>query len=751
MAVDFAVPLITNVKVAKLLIEALVRRLPLDVSPIDFKTSHKTYTLPGLINLSAFLPGLGVKSSPDFIDATKASLSGGFSTAIVLPFGKDFVVTEQTTFDQVRASFSRVAYCNYALSITATSLNASSLDDEIQGDAKALFVPADYADMASLAVHFTAWPSNKLIVTNAKGTALAPILLFAGLHNRNVHVTDVQSKDDLLLISLSKAKGLNVTCDVAVYTLFFTREEFRNVRTLPTTDDQKALWANLDAVDAFSTGNVPYALAQALNKEFNLYSGAEDSLPLLLTAVSEGRLTLKDVQARLHDNPVRIFGLPDQAHTHVEVVIGRKLRTTPARKLKGWSPAESRIFDGAIHRVLVHGQTAFLDGTFTISPSGRDVSSAIIIHQRPERRASISMPIYKPDATNALASPIRPTEQLQSLGLNVSGPQTTLHGPQNAPSGLSHLLPHPAFHRKHILTVKQFTHRDVHELFSIAHEMQLQVERNGTLEILKGKVLCTLFYEPSTRTSSSFDAAMKRCGGEVVAVNVDTSSVLKGETLPDTIRTLGCYADAIVIRHPDVGSSQLAAKFSAVPVLNAGDGIGEHPTQVRLSDMLSHLFLTLLQALLDVYTIRSELGTVNGRTITLLGDLKNGRTVHSLVTLLCMYSVRLNFVSPASLAMPTSVVSAARRAGIQVRECESLEEVLGETDVLYVTRVQKERFVSEAEWLSVKDAYRVDHSLLARAKEDMIVMHPLPRVNGTWTSDICLCVGLMVFLNRNRS
>lgn len=133
-----------------------------------------------------------------------------------------------------------------------------------------------------------------------------------------------------------------------------------------------------------------------------------------------------------------------------------------------------------------------------------------------------------------------------------------------------------------------------------------------------------------------------------------------------------------------------------------------------------------------MYTIRSELGTVNGRTITLLGDLKNGRTVHSLVTLLCMYSVRLNFVAPSSLSMPATVVSAARRAGVHVYECESLEEVLSETDVLYVTRVQKERFASEAEWLSVKDAYRVDHALLARAKEDMIVMHPLPRVNGTF-------------------
>lgn len=140
--------------------------------------------------------------------------------------------------------------------------------------------------------------------------------------------------------------------------------------------------------------------------------------------------------------------------------------------------------------------------------------------------------------------------------------------------------------------------------------------------------------------------------------------------------------------------------------------------------------------MLDVYTIRSELGTVNDRTITLLGDLKNGRTVHSLVTLLCHYSVRLNFVAPAALSMPASVVSAARKAGIPVTITESLEDVLADTDVLYVTRVQKERFESEAEWNQVKDSYRVDHAVLSRAKEDMIVMHPLPRVNGARLSGV---------------
>ncbi|KAG5219930.1 bifunctional pyrimidine biosynthesis protein [Salix suchowensis] len=239
--------------------------------------------------------------------------------------------------------------------------------------------------------------------------------------------------------------------------------------------------------------------------------------------------------------------------------------------------------------------------------------------------------------------------------------------------------PHPAFHRRHILS-------------SSRHSRPLLLgSRNAATSrtewyfgYFEGKVLCTLFYEPSTRTSSSFDAAMKRCGGEVVQINAELSSVQKGETLPDTVRTLGCYGDAIVLRHPDVGSAQIAAKFSPCP--------------------------SSTQALLDVYTIRSELGTVNGRTITLLGDLKNGRTVHSLVSLLCLYS-------------------RCAESGVVVYQCESLDEVLADTDVLYVTRVQKERFESEREWQQVKDAYRVDHAVLSRAKEDMIVMHPLPRVN----------------------
>ena len=268
---------------------------------------------------------------------------------------------------------------------------------------------------------------------------------------------------------------------------------------------------------------------------------------------------------------------------------------------------------------------------------------------------------------------------------------------------------------KDIISVKQFRRDDLEYVFGVAHEMRGMVERVGTFDLLKGKILANLFYEPSTRTSSSFTAAMERLGGSVIPINeVKYSSVSKGESLPDTIRTLECYADVIVLRHPETGSAAIAAKAARKPVINAGDGVGEHPTQ----------------ALLDTFTIFEELsgGNVDGMTVTMLGDLKYGRTVHSLARLLSLFKVKINYVSPEILRMPKEVMDEVSAKGISQAEYNSLEQVLPETDVLYVTRVQKERFEDPAEYEKVKGAYVIDPEIMKAAKQKMIVMHPLPRV-----------------------
>jgi aspartate carbamoyltransferase len=280
-----------------------------------------------------------------------------------------------------------------------------------------------------------------------------------------------------------------------------------------------------------------------------------------------------------------------------------------------------------------------------------------------------------------------------------------------------------AWFGKDIISVKQFSRADLEYVFGVAHEMRGMVERVGTFDLLKGKILANLFYEPSTRTSSSFTAAMERLGGSVIPINeVKYSSVSKGESLADTVRTLECYADVIVLRHPETGSAAIAAKAARKPVINAGDGVGEHPTQ----------------ALLDAFTIFEELGPStllrtgaapgDIMTVTMLGDLKYGRTVHSLARLLSLFKVKINYVSPDILKMPKEVIDEVSAKGIPQAEFSTLDEVLPETDVLYVTRVQKERFEDPANYEKVKGAYVIDPAIMKAAKQEMIVMHPLPRV-----------------------
>jgi carbamoyl-phosphate synthase/aspartate carbamoyltransferase/dihydroorotase/carbamoyl-phosphate synthase/aspartate carbamoyltransferase len=265
-----------------------------------------------------------------------------------------------------------------------------------------------------------------------------------------------------------------------------------------------------------------------------------------------------------------------------------------------------------------------------------------------------------------------------------------------------------------ILSVSQFDKDKLAFIFSRAQEMRDMVRRVGGADLLLGRVLTCLFYEPSTRTSASFIAAMERLGGSVIPITqgVQFSSVSKGETLPDTIRTLEQYSDVIVLRHPEIGSAKVAADYAKVPIINAGDGPGEHPTQ----------------ALLDLFTIQDELGAIDGLKIAMVGDLRYGRTVHSLTKLLLHYDVSLRFVSPEILRLPLTTMNQVIDSGKNVRETHDVADVIENADVLYVTRVQKERFSDLAQYEDVKDHYEITPELMRRAKEKMVIMHPLPRV-----------------------
>jgi aspartate carbamoyltransferase catalytic subunit len=231
--------------------------------------------------------------------------------------------------------------------------------------------------------------------------------------------------------------------------------------------------------------------------------------------------------------------------------------------------------------------------------------------------------------------------------------------------------------------------------------------------MLKGKILATLFFEPSTRTRLSFEAAMLKLGGSTIGfAEPEIASVKKGENLADTVRTVENYADTIALRHPLEGAAKLAAEFSKVPIINAGSGAEEHPTQ----------------ALIDLYTIQKEKGKIDGLKIALIGDLRYGRTVHSLAYALGIYNIELYLISPESLRMRQEVIRTIQNK-IPITQDTNLEKIIPQIDVLYVTRIQKERFPDLAEYAKVKGAYKIELKTLKSAKKDMIILHPLPRVD----------------------
>lgn len=266
---------------------------------------------------------------------------------------------------------------------------------------------------------------------------------------------------------------------------------------------------------------------------------------------------------------------------------------------------------------------------------------------------------------------------------------------------------------RHLLSTQDLTKEIIYDLIDLANNILKSPQEFSN--ICNGKLLATLFFEPSTRTRLSFEAAMSRLGGKILGFSdAGVSSTTKGETLADTIRTVSSYVDVIAMRHPKEGSAKLASQYSSVPIINAGDGGHQHPTQT----------------LTDLLTINRSKGDFNNLAIGLCGDLKFGRTVHSLVEAMSKFDNNtFYFISPNELRIPEYIKEELNQKGISYVEVESLDDVIDKLDILYMTRVQKERFFNEADYIRLKDCYILDSKKLENAKEDMAILHPLPRVN----------------------
>ena len=266
---------------------------------------------------------------------------------------------------------------------------------------------------------------------------------------------------------------------------------------------------------------------------------------------------------------------------------------------------------------------------------------------------------------------------------------------------------------RNLISITDFSVEEIDKMIKVAGDIMTNPDKY--IDICKGKKLATLFFEPSTRTRLSFEAAMLELGGSVLGFSeASSSSASKGESVSDTIRTVGCYADIIAMRHPKEGAPIVAARRTTVPIINGGDGGHHHPTQT----------------LTDLLTITREKGRLNNLTVGLCGDLKFGRTVHSLIEAMLRYeNVKFVLIAPPELRVPQYIIDMLEKAGAVYKQVETMEAVMPELDILYMTRVQRERFFNEEDYIRLKDTYILNMDKLANAKKDMAILHPLPRVN----------------------
>ncbi|ELT96818.1 hypothetical protein CAPTEDRAFT_177358 [Capitella teleta] len=777
MAVDYSVPLITDIKCTKLLVEALQKsncKCPMLKTTVDCMTSRRLIILPGLIDVHVHLREPGATHKEDFASGTAAALAGGVTMVLAMPNTNPAIV-DKASMALAHKLARTGARCDYGLFAGASQDNAMTLPD-FAHEAIALkmylndtFSTLKMDDVSHWIPHFENWPKHLPICAHAEGQTTAAIILLADLYQRPVHICHLARKSEILLVKIAKERGLPVTCEVAPHHLFLTETDLERIGrmrgqvkpNLVTSEDQQALWEHMDIIDCFATDHAPHTVEEKNSeKPPPGFPGLETMLPLLLTAVNDGRLTIDDIVTKLHTNPCRIFNLPEQKDTHIEVDLDEEWVIPSAMKFSKsrWTPFEGMTVRGAVKRVILRGELAYIDGQVLASPGfGKDVSSLpavkppMMTPPPPRVRmdsSSLSLNIPSASPLPPISGPTSPRKEASKYPIP---PKVTRHAREDIYSAhgvcehelsaMSSTPPHQSFlkphtlppHRdsaslhslglgshlsgltgRHILQVNMFSKEQLHHLFNLAHTFRFAVQKERPLDyVLKGKVLASMFFEVSTRTSCSFNAAMQRLGGSVLSFDRSTSSTSKGETLSDTVRMMSVYADVVIIRHPAPGAVDLAAQHSTKPVINAGDGVGEHPTQ----------------ALLDVFTIREEIGTVNGLTITMVGDLKHGRTVHSLARLLTQYKCNLRYVSIKDLGMPNEIKDFVRSKGIPQEEFRSLEEALPDTDVLYMTRIQRERFATEAAYKEASGHYVVTPRLMTHAKKKMVVMHPLPRVD----------------------
>ena len=713
IAIDLNIPLITDIKCAKLFIVALSKyQNGLTVQPyIDCQTSYKTIRLPGLIDVHVHVREPGHEYKEDWQSCTRSALAGGITTIFAMPNTNPAII-DRNSYEMVYQIAKKNAYCNYGIYLGASqdnSQNISQICNEVNAIGLKMYLNNTYGqlilpEISSWMDHIKNWNSMQPICVHAEMQTLAAIIHIANLYHKKLHICHVSKKEEIELVKESKKLGMDITCEVSPHHLFLNCENnnlsdnLKEVRPLlGKKEDQNSLWENLKYIDCFATDHAPHLLKDKITSCCPGFPGLETALPLLLTAVVEGRLTIEDIVLKYHDNPCKIFNIPMQTleETYIEInldknwIIPTKLQETKC----DWTPFEGHNIKGYITRVVLNKELVYIDGIVLNKKCGK-----IVIPSKDINKLNYNLN----DNLN---------DKKIDKKINKKVYNKLIEEKSNDLKVNKKLYD--------IISVKQFDKDTLRSLFKMASDMKKR-DKNNDLSlqgILNGKVIGSIFYEPSTRTSCSFNAAIQKLGGRIIEVKSDQSSVKKGESIEDFMKTMECYCNLLILRSSKQQDIYDAVKVIKIPLINAGNGDGEHPTQ----------------ALLDMYTIREERGTINGLTITFYGDLKYSRTVHSLAILLGLYNVRINYISPKQLRMPQNLMDELFNKNIEqnIYDLSEIENILPKTDILYMTRIQKERFKSQEEYDNViaNGKYKLSPELLNKGKYNTIVMHPLPRVD----------------------
>ncbi|XP_052865551.1 CAD protein [Anopheles cruzii] len=733
LAVDYSVPLMTDVKCTKMLVEALRRcggAAPMKTHT-DCIESRALLKLPGFIDVHVHLREPGAPHKETFSSGTAAALAGGVTMVLAMPNTQPPVV-DRASLEKAREHAVAGARCDYALYVGGTSTNYGAELAELAPQAAGLklylndtYSTLQLGGIPEWQMHLACWPRRAPLCVHAERDKMAAVLLLASLLDRPIHVCHVARREEILVIKAAKERGIKVTCEVCPHHLFLSTADVERVGgpgwaqvrpVLCSPEDQRALWENLDVIDVFATDHAPHTRDEKGSDAAPPgFPGLETILALLLTAVSEGRLTMDELIAKFHRNPKRIFNLPDQPNTYIEVDLDYEW-IIPERSFHSkadWSPFAGMRVRGHVQRVVLRGETAYVDGAVLANAGyGQNVrdwpqpplarlarggvggaattaeQAGATLAPPPATVVGVGEAGAADGETNEMFFRLLAQQAAEAEAAShphriaparTPGPGTVAGGGggggPSLPTPVSPVPPTPAGGRMRYDSVGPSSGRLEPPLVS--------AEGSAWVRQLAGKHVLTVDLFTKEHLNEIFHLAQTM-----------KARVAKDRPLDEVLR------------------GKRAAHHCRKPLINAGDGVGEHPTQ----------------ALLDIFTIREEIGTVNGLTITMVGDLKHGRTVHSLARLLTLYNVNMRYVCPPGLEMPDRVREFVDRKGVSQRQCATLEEAIADTDVLYVTRIQRERFASEDHYLRCCGQLVLTPQTMTFAKRRMIVMHPLPRV-----------------------